>query len=38
MKIGGGFYLLGVILRLWVRWYREERAWDAIERQLVERS
>lgn len=36
MKLGGGFYLLAVIVWLWVKWTREEREWDRIERQLAE--
>jgi len=35
MKLGGGFYLLGIIAYIWVRWTQEERKWDAIERDLV---
>lgn len=35
MKLGGGLYLLGVIVWLWVRWTRQEREWDRIERQLA---
>lgn len=38
MKLGGGFYLLGIIVRLWVQWIREERTWDGIERELAESS
>jgi putative membrane protein len=36
MKLAGGFYLLGLIAAIWIRWIREERAWDAIERELAE--
>lgn len=36
MKLAGGFYLLGLIGAIWIRWIREERAWDAIERELAE--
>ncbi len=35
MKIGGGLYLLGIIAYIWFRWTKEERQWDAIERDLV---
>lgn len=35
MKLGGGFYLLGIIAYIWFKWTREEREWDAIERGLV---
>lgn len=36
MKLGGGFLLLGRILQIWIRYNREERQWDAIERELAE--
>ena len=36
MKLGGGFYLLALILVIWVRYNRNERRWDAIERDLAE--
>lgn len=35
MKLAGGFYLLGIIAVMWFRWIREERSFDAIERELV---
>lgn len=35
MKLGGAFYLLGIIATLWFRWIRDERRWDAIERDLI---
>ena len=37
MKIGGGFLLLGRILSIWLKYNREEREWDAIERELAAR-
>jgi len=36
MKLGGGFLLLARILQIWIRYTREEREWDAIERGLAE--
>lgn len=38
MKIGGAFYLLGIVARIWFRWTAEERHFDEIERQLAGRS
>jgi putative membrane protein len=38
MKLGGGFYLLGIILSIWVRYTREERRWDVIERDLANKA
>ncbi|MDH4306143.1 MAG: cytochrome c oxidase assembly protein [Acidimicrobiia bacterium] len=35
MKLGGGFLLLGRILAIWIRYNRDERKWDAIERRLA---
>jgi putative membrane protein len=35
MKLGGGFYLLGVIAWIWFRWLEEERRWDRVERELI---
>ena len=35
MKLGGAFYLLGLIGAIWFRWIREERHWDEIERELA---
>lgn len=35
MKIGGAFYLLGIIGWIWFRWIAEERRFDEIERELV---
>lgn len=35
MKLVGGFYLLGSIAAIWFRWYRQERALDAVERELA---
>lgn len=35
MKLGGAFYLLGIIAVIWFRWIGEERDWDRIERSLV---
>lgn len=35
MKIGGAFYLLGIIAKIWFGWIGEERRFDEIERQLV---
>ncbi len=35
MKIGGAFYLLGMIGRIWFKWIAEERALDHLERELV---
>jgi putative membrane protein len=35
MKIGGAFYLLGIIGRIWFTWIREERALDELEQELV---
>jgi putative membrane protein len=35
MKIGGAFYLLGMIGRIWFKWIAEERALDELERELV---
>ncbi len=35
MKIGGGFLLLGRILSIWLDYTRNEREWDAIERELA---
>lgn len=37
MKIGGGFLLLGRILSIWIKYNRDERAWESIERQLTAR-
>jgi len=36
MKIGGGLLLLGRILQIWLRYIREERQFDEIERQLLD--
>jgi cytochrome c oxidase assembly factor CtaG len=36
MKLGGAFLLLGHILRIWIQYNREERQWDAIERELAD--
>ena len=36
MKLGGGFLLWAIITVIWFRWYRQERKWDAIERNLRE--
>jgi len=38
MKLGGGFYLIAIILSIWVRYNRDERRWDAIERELADTS
>jgi putative membrane protein len=35
MKLGGGFLLFGRILQIWIRYNREERQWDDIERDLA---
>ena len=35
MKIGGAFYLLGIIAKIWFNWIGEERRFDDLERQLV---
>jgi putative membrane protein len=35
MKLGGGFYLLGLIAKLWFNWIAEERTLDRLERELV---
>lgn len=35
MKLGGGFLLLGRILSIWIDYNRNEREWDAIERELA---
>jgi putative membrane protein len=35
MKIGGGFLLLGRMLAIWLRWVKDERRWDQIERDLA---
>jgi putative membrane protein len=35
MKLGGGFYLFGLIARIWFRWIGEERTLDRLERELV---
>ncbi|MFQ5967419.1 MAG: cytochrome c oxidase assembly protein [Acidimicrobiia bacterium] len=34
MKLGGGLVLWTAIALLWFRWYRREREWDDLERQL----
>jgi len=36
MKLGGGFLLWAIITVIWFRWYRQERKWDTIERNLRE--
>lgn len=35
MKLGGAFYLLGIIARIWFRWIGEERTLETLERDLV---
>lgn len=35
MKLGGAFYLLGMITVIWFRWIGEERDFDRLERSLV---
>lgn len=35
MKIGGAFYLLGIIGRIWFRWIAEERALDTLDHELT---
>ena len=35
MKIGGAFYLLGIIGWIWFDWIRDERRFDEIEREFV---
>ena len=35
MKLGGSFYLFGLIARIWFRWIGEERTLDRLERELV---
>lgn len=35
MKLGGAFYLFGLIARIWFRWIAEERTLDRLERDLV---
>ena len=35
MKLGGAFFLLGLIGAIWFRWIKREREWDRIERSLV---
>jgi putative membrane protein len=35
MKLGGAFYLLGIIARLWFKWIAEERSLDRLDRELV---
>lgn len=35
MKIGGAFYLLGLIGRIWFTWIAEERQIDRLENELV---
>jgi putative membrane protein len=35
MKIGGAFYLLGLIARIWFKWIAEERNLDVLERELA---
>ena len=34
MKLGGGLILWTAIAVIWFRWYRREREWDTLERQL----
>ena len=34
MKIGGGLIVWGWIIVIWIRWYREEQAWDQLEEEL----
>lgn len=36
MKLGAGFYLLGMGARIWFAWSNREQSWDEIERELVE--
>ncbi len=36
MKLGGGALLWSIIVTIWFRWIREERRWEAIERELAE--
>jgi putative membrane protein len=35
MKLGGTFYLFGIIARIWFRWIGEERSLDQLERDLT---
>lgn len=35
MKLGGSFYLLALIARIWFGWIAEERTVDALERRLL---
>jgi putative membrane protein len=37
MKLGGAFYLLGIIGRIWFKWIAEERSLDRLERELEPR-
>lgn len=36
MKVVGGFYLLAIVLGIWLRYNRDERRWDEIERELTD--
>lgn len=35
MKLGGTFYLLGIIATIWFRWIADERRWDSLERETA---
>ncbi|MEX2653425.1 MAG: cytochrome c oxidase assembly protein [Acidimicrobiia bacterium] len=35
MKLGGAFYLFGLIARIWFKWIAEERTLDRLDRDLV---
>ena len=37
MKLGGGFLLWAIITVIWFRWYRDEKEWDRLERNLREK-